>query len=630
MIKEELVRVTQKQGELEQWLQKKRSSIEDLLKRRFFYRPSFEIYGGVSGLYDYGPPGCSVKRELEDLWRRHFVLEEDMLELSGTNLTPEVVLTASGHVEKFSDYMVKEQGTEKCYRADKLLSEFITEKLKDTSLDEAQKHELAKIEAQADTYNAQQLWEFFERFQVKAPGTENSLTYPEPFNLMFSTSIGPTGRHKGFLRPETAQGIFVNFKNLYEFNRQRLPFAAAQIGLGFRNEISPRDGLLRVREFTMAEIEHFVNPKQKDHPKFESIADTQLPLLPQEQQAHAGSPVPMTIREAVSRGIIDNQTLGYFIGRTYRFLLTCGISEQGIRFRQHMPDEMAHYATDCWDAEILTSYGWVECVGIADRSCFDLARHAQWSKKNMMAAEKYPEPVTVEFVDMKPNKGMLGKTFKAKAQVIMKGLEQMQEPQKKEIMQKLEEQGQVQVTFEEESFTLEKGMINPVVSTKTVSQDNFYPSVIEPSFGIGRILYAVFEHAYKEREDLEEVRSFLSLPPKLAPTKCCILPISKNSAFEPYIVEIKQAVKTKGVSCEVDDSSTTIGRKYARCDELGIPFAITIDFQTDQDKTVTLREANYMSQVRLPISEVPKVVAKVVDSLWSWQSVTEKYPSFSS
>ena len=185
---------------------------------------------------------------------------------------------------------------------------------------------------------------------------------------MFQTHIGPSGAVKGFLRPETAQGIFVNFKRLLEFNQGKLPFAAAQIGNAFRNEISPRSGLIRVREFTMAEVEHFCDPAEKDHPKFSGVADTMMTLYSANNQMGGEAARQVRIGDAVAAGTVANQTLGYFLTRIQNFLIKIGVDNSRLRFRQHMANEMAHYACDCWDAEILTSYGWVECVGCADRS----------------------------------------------------------------------------------------------------------------------------------------------------------------------------------------------------------------------------------------------------------------------
>lgn len=615
------------EADLQKWFSSKRAAIEELLKHRFFYKPSFEIYGGVSGLYDYGPPGCALKREVEDLWRRHFILEEDMLELSCTNLTPEIVLEASGHVEKFSDFMVLDTITDRCYRADKYLIESLEKLLKNPALSEDLRNEYAKVKSLADTFKAEELHSAFQKYSILSE-ENNPLSYPEPFNLMFATTIGPTGKHRGFLRPETAQGIFVNFKNLYDFNRNRLPFAAAQIGLGFRNEISPRDGLLRVREFTMAEIEHFVNPKAKNHPKFNSVAAQVLPLYSQGQQEILASPLQITIGEAVERGIVNNETLGYYIVRTYLFLVGCGVRKDAIRFRQHLKDEMAHYAADCWDAEILNSYGWVECVGIADRSCYDLSRHSEKSKKNLQAAEKYDQPKVVEFIDLKPNKGEIAKVYKQKTQEIVGYLTELDESIKQSIWNTIEEHKEIVVKVNEVEYKLTKSMLAPTNSKKTITQEVFYPSVIEPSFGIGRILYSLLEHAYRERENLQESRSFLNISPSVAPIKCCVLPLSRNEAFDGPVSHLKDSIKKKGLSCEVDSSSSTIGKRYARCDEVGIPFAITVDFQTASDGTVTLRESAGMTQVRLPLNETAKIVSKLIRGDLLWENVTSRYPAF--
>ncbi|KAK6035130.1 putative glycine--tRNA ligase [Cooperia oncophora] len=219
--------------------------------------------------------------------------------------------------------------------------------------------------------------EVITKFGFKSPTTGNDLTPPIAFNLMFPSQIGPTGDFKAYLRPETAQGIFVNFKRLLEFNQGKLPFAAAQIGLGFRNEISPRQGLIRVREFTMCEIEHFVDPNDKTLPKFKKVHSYPMVLFSACNQMDGQPAVSMTIGEAVEKGVVANETLGYYMARVHMYLVKVGVDPRRLRFRQHLGNEMAHYAQDCWDAEILTSYGWIECVGNADRSCYDLTQHSK-------------------------------------------------------------------------------------------------------------------------------------------------------------------------------------------------------------------------------------------------------------
>lgn len=239
-----------------------------------------------------------------------------------------------------------------------------------------------------------------KKFEMRSPLTNNELTEPMEFNLMFATQIGPTGLVKGFLRPETAQGIFVNFKRLLEFNQGRLPFAAAQIGNAFRNEISPRSGLIRVREFTMAEIEHFCDPNLKDHPKFVDVADYKMILYSACNQMDGKSADSISIGDAVKQGLVANETLGYFMARIAQFLVKVGIVPERLRFRQHMGNEMAHYACDCWDAECLTSYGWIECVGCADRSAYDLTQHTNATGVKLVAEKKLPAPKTVEVFNL--------------------------------------------------------------------------------------------------------------------------------------------------------------------------------------------------------------------------------------
>ncbi|KAJ2757974.1 Glycine--tRNA ligase 1, mitochondrial, partial [Coemansia nantahalensis] len=279
--------------------------------------------------------------------------------------------------------------------------------------------EYRDILAQIDNYDGDALGELITRFDLRNPETGNTVTAPMPFNLMFNTSIGPTGTLKGYLRPETAQGQFMNFSRLLEFNNQKMPFASAMVGRSFRNEISPRQGILRVREFTMAEIEHYVDPENKSHPRFDEVAELKLPLLRASRQMEGSTePAQMAIGDAVSQGIINNQTLGYFLGRIYLYLMKIGIRADLLRFRQHMGNEMAHYACDCWDAEIKTSHGWVECVGCADRSAYDLTKHAEATKRKLCVQEHLPEPIVKEMLVCEPNSKVFGPRLRRAAKPV--------------------------------------------------------------------------------------------------------------------------------------------------------------------------------------------------------------------
>lgn len=383
-----------------------RAELDSLLRRNLFYTPSFEIYGGVSGFYDYGPPGCALNANILNLWRRHFVQEENMLELELPIVTPHEVLQTSGHVDRFCDWMVKDPSNGEILRADHLVEQVLETRLKGNKqargqaletkdeqkakpkkkgaaaveavkLDDAVVHEYEDILAKIDNYDGAELGALMEKHDIRNPTTNNKTTSPVQFNLMFQIpNIGPSSQLKGYLRPETAQGQFLNFAKLLEYNNGRMPFASATIGKSFRNEIAPRSGLIRVREFQMCEIEHFLDPLDKRHPRFEEVAHIKLNLLNREVQLSGKTTITsMAIGDAVKQKIVDNETLGYFLARIQLFLTSLGCNPDKIRFRQHMANEMAHYAADCWDAEMETSYGWIECVGCADRSAYDLTVH---------------------------------------------------------------------------------------------------------------------------------------------------------------------------------------------------------------------------------------------------------------
>ena len=544
--------------------------LNNLLTRRMFVVPSFAIYNGVAGLYDFGPPACALKANFLNRWRQHFVLEENMLEIESTNLTPYAVLKTSGHVDKFSDLMMKDTGDGTCYRADKLLEEVIDNLLKDEMLPEKTREEYRHIRAQADAYTCEEIGDLLKnRFKVKAPATGNELSDPFPFNLMFGTQIGPSGNLQGYLRPETAQGIFVNFPKLLTYNGGQMPFACAQIGTGFRNEIAPRGGLLRVREFCMAEIEHFVHPEKKEHPRFPAVADDVLPLFPKSNQIGDGKVQQLSVGEAVKAGTINNETLGYFIARVARFLESVGILKTHLRFRQHLDTEMAHYASDCWDAEIYTSYGWVECVGIADRACFDLEQHAKATNTLMTANENFKTPVKMDFGVASFNKKAMGMAFKKAAKQLYKDIDEALQNVEfaRDLEAKLEADGKAAFKSCNGEFELTRAMLSIKISSKNVSTRKYTPSVVEPSFGVGRILYAIFEHSYYARGDKRQVMRF---KPAIAPVKCAVCPLTNGDAkLNAVVDDIARALRRRNVSFKVDSTGASIGKRYSRMDEIG-------------------------------------------------------------
>ncbi|XP_038978151.1 glycine--tRNA ligase, mitochondrial 1-like [Phoenix dactylifera] len=605
-----------------------RQAVANTLERRLFYIPSFKIYRGVAGLYDYGPPGCAVKSNVLAFWRQHFVLEENMLEVDCPCVTPEIVLKASGHVDKFTDLMVKDEKTGTCYRADHLLKDYCKGKLeKDLTLSPDKAAEFKHVISVLDDLSSEELGAKLKEYDIRSPDTGNHISDPYPFNLMFQTSIGPSGMLPGYMRPETAQGIFVNFKDLYYYNGNMLPFAAAQIGQAFRNEISPRQGLLRVREFTLAEIEHFVDPEDKSHPKFVDVANLEFLMFPREEQLSGKSAKSMILGEAVSEGTINNETLGYFIGRVYLFLTSLGIDKDRLRFRQHLPNEMAHYAADCWDAEIECSYGWIECVGIADRSAYDLRAHSEKSGVPLVAHEKFSEPREVEKLVITPSKRELGLAFKGNQRIVVEALEAMSEKEALGMKEALDDKGEVdfQVCTLGKSVRIKKSMVSISMERKKEHQRVFTPSVIEPSFGIGRIIYCLFEHSFyiRQRKSEDEQLNVFRFPPLVAPIKCTVFPLIKSQQFDEGAKLISKSLTAARVSHKLDVTGTSIGKRYARTDELGVPFAITVDSTT----SVTIRERDSKEQIRVSIEEVASVMKEVTDGQRTWFDMLWKYPT---
>jgi len=621
--------------------EKNRRDVEDLCKRRFFFRQSSEIYGGVSGFFTYGPPGCALKTNIIQQWRKFFVIEEQLMEIEDSNIMPHCVLKASGHVDRFSDFLVRDEKDEKkFFRADKLLEDVMEAKLKEKGITDAQKKEYTSVQNQADAYSREELMGVFAKYDVRSPDSGNKLTEPEPFNLMFPTPIGPSGLIQGYLRPETAQGIFLNYKFCLEQNANRLPFGIAQIGKSFRNEIAPRQGLTRQREFCQAEIEYFVKPTDKKHPKFKTVSNVKLQLYSSPKQLAGESHEEMPIGDAVASGMVNNETLGFFIVRTYLFLQSIGIKPQHCRFRQHLPTEMAHYACDCWDAEIETCYGWLECVGIADRACFDLNAHAEATKVDLLYRETLEKPIETESLVLTKAAGIaVMKAFKKSGKGVKQWLEAADQDTLQGIVDEVKAKQQATRTVTLPDGSTEEVTFIPehvVCEVKKVKQNtiSFMPGVVEPSFGIDRILFATLEHAYYARpkdasDEGKQTRGVLAFPSIIAPYKLTILPqdqrIARHDNYLQMMTAMRKRVAALGHTCTVDESNATLGKRYSRNDELGIPFACTVDFDSMTDNCVTLRERDTMKQVRLPATEVGDLLHELCWGRKKWADVLGTY-----
>jgi glycyl-tRNA synthetase len=334
----------------------------------------------------------------------------------------------------------------------------------------------------------------------------------------------------------------------------------------------------------------------------------------------------MSIGEAVKTGLVNNETLGYFMARTQLFLEKIGMDPERLRFRQHLTTEMAHYATDCWDLEIQSSYGWIECVGHADRACFDLDVHSKVTKTPMLATQKLDKPQQKQVAGkLKLNRKLLGQAFKQDQRIVSALIEEVAEDWtafQEQLIKPLEETGSTTL----DNFTITKDMIlSYKETTKTVHEIKFTPSVIEPSFGMGRILYSLLEHSFYQRK-ADEQRIVMKFNPTIAPTKCAVLPISSSVEMNLVVNEIATDLMESDLSTRVDTSSAALGRRYARSDEIGVPFAVTVDFGTLENGTVTLRERDSTHQIRLPKSDVTMLIFKFCHGKITWDQAKEQYP----
>ncbi|KAF7957890.1 hypothetical protein EAE96_003457 [Botrytis aclada] len=642
-----------------------RQVLDSMLRRRMFYTPSFEIYNGVAGLYDYGPPGCALQANVIDLWRKHFVLEEDMLELDCTALTPAEVLQTSGHVEKFADWMCKDPKNGDIMRADHFVEDILESRLRGdkeargvkvveeeedpskkkkkkktkgieaVKLDDTVVQEYEEILAKIDNYNGEELGQLIKKYEMKNPETGMEPSAPVAFNLMFQTAIGPSSNTPGYLRPETAQGQFLNFAKLLEYNQQQMPFASASIGKSYRNEISPRGGLLRVREFLMAEIEHFVDPEGgKKHERFNDVKDVELVLLNRHTQLAGKTDVEkMAIGKAVENGTVDNETLGYFLARIQLFLAKIGVDQSKVRFRQHMANEMAHYAADCWDAELHTSSGWVECVGCADRSAYDLSVHAKKTGAALMVRQRLDTPISVEEWQVDLDKKKFGPKFKKDGKAVEAAIEALSQEKLESLAKELKDNGKIIIEVDgiaDGKAEVGADLIKIELRTRVENTREYTPNVIEPSFGIGRILYALMEHNYWTRgsEGGDEARGVLSFPPIVAPTKVLLVPLSSHESFKPFLKQISYKLRSMGISSRIDDSSASIGKRYSRNDELGTPLGITVDFQSVNDSTFTLRDRDSTKQVRASQEKILAAIKELVDGTKVWADIEKELPIF--
>jgi glycyl-tRNA synthetase len=413
-------------------------TIVSLCKRRGFIFQSSEIYGGAGGCWDYGPLGVELKRNVREAWWKAMVHDrDDVVGIDASILMNPQVWMASGHVQQFSDPLVDCKSCKNRFRADHVQGN-------------------------------------------KCPDCGGELTEPRMFNLMFKTFMGPVENDAAvvYLRPETAQGIFVNFQNVMSTSRRKLPLGIAQVGKSFRNEITTGNFIFRSREFEQMEMEYFVKPGTDDH------------------------------------------WFQHWLEQRFNWYVKLGIKKDNLRLRPHAKEELAHYAKGCYDVEYLFPMGWSELEGIANRGSYDLEQHSKFSGKDLSV-------------------------------------------------------------FEEET------------------KERFVPYVIEPSAGVDRSVLAFLLDSYHEEVVEKEKRVVLRLHPALAPIKVAVLPLSRNEKLVPMATEVHASIR--GCFMTQYDDSQSIGRRYRRQDEVGTPYCVTIDFQSLDDKQVTIRDRDSLHQIRIPI-----------------------------
>ena len=522
--------------------------------RRGIFQPAFEAYGGLAGFMDYGPVGVRMRRRILEVWRKHYVIDAGCLELDGALIGPESLFQASGHLGEFDDALVDCKGCGKQFRADHLV----------TSGEEMSREELSNA-----------------IMGTACPGCGKELSEMSSFNLMFSTGVGAGNGSPGYLRPETAQSIFLAFPWLLRQNRGKLPMAGAQVGRSFRNEISPRQGPLRMREFTQMEVEHFFLPSNE--PKLsDELRKITISLL-----AANGNEINSTVGEAFDSGIIGSSLVACHLARAQHFLVTIGVPSNNLRFRQHGSNEMAHYSSDCWDGEINTSLGWIETVGVAHRGDYDLSAHGNASSKEFRVAIPGTEKEMEIWV---PNIGKLGKEFKGDAKIILEAIKDIE----------LKPDISIDVNGKSIKLTTEYMVLKTERRSEMV-----YPNVVEPSFGLDRILYCLLESSWKVDSD----REWISLPQSTSPYDLLVAPLMTKDGLDEKANEILKAAVNVGVDAYYDEAGS-IGRRYARADEIGIFFSMTVDHQTLEDGTVTLRERDSKEQNRLSIEDALSKVGR--------------------
>jgi len=489
----------------------RKSLMAYVYEKGFIFGPSPEIYGGVAGFFDFGPVGKTLKNNIENHIRKTFN-KFQFFEVECPIVTPKVVWEASGHLSGFSDPLVKCTKCSSIWRADNLVSE--------------------QFDKDADSFTFDELKEFLKKNKVLCPNCKTTLSDDlKKHNLMLKTQVGLD--IEMYNRPETATTTYLPFLNYVKFFREKLPFGVFQIGNAYRNEISPRQHVIRGREFTQAEAQIFLFKDQKDNfPRFNEIENTVLPLFSAGAQKENKGIVKMSLKDAIEKKLLKNKAYAWSLGMTYLLFKELGLPEENLRYKQHLPEKLAFYADDAWDLEVkFNSFGWIECCGVHDRTDYDLTTHAKFSGKELVAQ-------------------------------------------------------------------------NLLTNKKEV------PHVLEIAMGPNRMLLAILDNFYDKR-GVEEGKSKLALPIKIAPVKVAIFPLMKKDKMPELAKKIFDNLSESFLV--VSDESGSIGKRYLRQDEIGTPFCITVDFDSITNNDVTIRERDSEKQIRVKIENLNQVITDLLN-----------------
>lgn len=464
---------------------------------------SFEIYRGkaeVGGFYDYGPLGVELKRNIIEKWRRVFIYpyQDFIVEVETPIIMPKIVFEASGHLEHFTDAIVECTKCGRKYRADHLIEE-----------------ELGRrgISIKTEGLSLEELDGLIRKYNIRCPVCGGELGSVKPFNLLFQTTIGPYSDNIGYLRPETAQGMFVSFPRVFNLMGRKLPLGIAQIGKVGRNEISPRQGLIRLREFTQMEIEFFFDPENAKCPYLDEL-DVKLRIVPEKDVA-AGVKEPREFkpREAVESGVVPNEWMAFFMGLATIYMNELGIPPDHQYFLAKLPEERAHYAAASFDQMVYSErFGWVEVSGHAYRTDYDLSRHAKYSGYDLTVERRLTTPKEVVEVRVYPNPQRIREIFGNEMPKVMQAIGKA-DP--RWLANELSSKGKAVI----DGYTITSDAVFIREERRKVHVERFIPHDVEPSFGVDRIVYVTLEHAYTEVNG----KPLLRLPPDIAPIKpwCC-------------------------------------------------------------------------------------------------------------